>query len=756
MLVLSCLAMGMAYGQRKQRTEDWNKETSVGNEIPGKKTFGYIVGENGDLIYDGPCTITCTLPYTRVYESTCWSRNGITLYNDYEHKGKYKWQGSYKKGLLDGAVSVEDEYYRAGEWLTTNLYLTDYTTISYSFALSGKFTGGVPNGSFSVVQDGEEVLDATYKDGALVGYFYCHEYHGNISDGGKLTGEWVVDRYVEMEFIEGVLLSKTTSDRSTRPADVELARKYAKGEITKQELWDKHFIVVRTASIDLGSCARAIIMSETYDLPHFNDKENIFYYEYLDYIVEDSVIRAEVFKDDKELTSIVVPDGVTEIGERAFSGCSNLTSITIPESVTQIGERAFEGCSSLTSITIPNSVTEIGSGAFTGCSSLTSITIPNSVEWIGDSTFSGCRSLTNITIPSSIAEIGRRTFSGCSNLTSITIPESVTSIGGYAFYDCSSLTSITIPNSVTSIGDEAFKGCSSLTSITIPESVTEIGWRAFSGCSSLKCVRVGNPDCYEYFKSEGVPDITFGGKNASENGRCLIVDGKLVKFIANGLTECYIPEGVTTIGYYAFRDCSSLTRITIPNSVTSIESGTFSGCTGELIINCDIPDGERTPRGGFGYHYYYPLMGSKFTKVTIGDDVTRIGDYAFYDCDTIEQLTIGNSVLEIGTSAFKGCTGTLFINCNIPDEKDNRYPFKASKFKVITIGEGVTKIGDKAFAGCESLERIRIPMSITEVGDDIFSECKRLLRIYIPKEAFKVLRQDYYLYTYRSNVVKIK
>ena len=487
--------MGMAYGQRKQRTEDWNKKTSVGKEIPGKKIFGYIVGENGDLIYDGPCTITCTLPYTKVYEPSWLLRYGSRLYDDYEHKGEYKWQGNYKKGLLDGAISIEDEYSIAGEWADhfEAFRFIDYTTISYSFALSGKFTSGVPNGSFSVVQDGEEVLDATYKDGALVGYFYCYEHHGNISDGGKLTGEWVVDRYVEMEFIEGVLLSKTTSDRSTRPADVELARKYAKGEITKQELWDKHFIVVRTASIDLGSCARAIIMSETYDLPHFNDKENIFYYEYLDYIAEDSVIRAEVFKDDKELTSIVVPDGVTEIGERAFSGCSNLTSITIPNSITSIGEYAFYGCSSLKSVKVSNKYCydyfkRLGIFDITFIVSTpkeyeeaqklraTKLAIDSNSKYASEDglylidngkliLFIG-KDLTEYTIPNSVTSIGDEAFSGCSSLTSITIPDSVTSIEYEAFSGCSSLTSITIPNSVTSIGRSAFNGCISLTSIT--------------------------------------------------------------------------------------------------------------------------------------------------------------------------------------------------------------------------------------------------------------------------------------------------
>ena len=179
-------------------------------------------------------------------------------------------------------------------------------------------------------------------------------------------------------------------------------------------------------------------------------------------------------------------------------GSGNYTGdINIPETITFndvkymvkiIENDAFEGCYRLTSIVIPNSVTSIGERSFYNCSNLTSVTIPNSVTSIGQSTFSGCSKLSSITIPNSVTSIGESTFSGCSNLTSITIPNSVTSIGSSAFNYCSSLTSITIPNSVTSIGSSAFKYCSSLTSITIPNSVTSIKSNAFYGCKDLENV----------------------------------------------------------------------------------------------------------------------------------------------------------------------------------------------------------------------------------------------------------------------------
>ena len=243
------------------------------------------------------------------------------------------------------------------------------------------------------------------------------------------------------------------------------------------------------------------------------------------------------------LTSIIIPDSVTSIGGKAFCVCSGLTSITIPDSVTSIGYGAFDGCSGLTSITIPNSVTSIGRETFQDCSGLTSITIPNSVTSIGDDAFEDCRSLTSITIGNSVTSIGDRAFDGCSGLTSITIPNSVTSIGYLAFGGCHSLTSVTIPDSVTSIGGCAFSCCSSLTSITISNSVTSIGSCAFGECRSLTSINVASDNNY-YSSNNG---ILFNKKKT-----------ELIRFPSR----------------------KSQTSYTIPNSVTSIGSEAFYGCTG--------------------------------------------------------------------------------------------------------------------------------------------------------------------------------
>ena len=477
-------------------------------------------------------------------------------------------------------------------------------------------------------------------------------------------------------------------------------------------------------------------------------------------------IGREAFKGCSSLTSVTIPNSVTSIGYSAFYNCTSLTSVTIPDSVTSIGDTAFYDCSSLTSVVIGNSVTSIGDHAFQNCTSLTSVTIPNSVTSIGGYAFFGCTSLTSVTIPNSVTSIGNRAFYGCSSLTSVTIPNSVTSIGEYAFYNCSSLTSVVIGNSVTSIGSYAFKSCTSLTSITIPNSVTSIGSSVFSNCTSLTTITIPN-------------SVTSIGKGAF-NGCAgkLIVDSKIVEtnYTASGypacdgdggwlygsaFTELTIGNSVTSIGSLAFCDCRSLTTITIPNSVTSIGERAFSGCTGELIINSKIVETDYT-------YDNYPansnngwLYNAKFTKVTIGNNITKIGNYAFFRCTSLTSVTIGDSVTSIGRTAFFRCTslksvtipnsvtsigGEAFYGCvsltafyGKYASADNRCLIANGVLNSFAIGCGateytipdsVTSIGDSAFSDCTSLTTITIPNSVTSIRWFAFSGCTSLTSVY--------------------------
>lgn len=272
--------------------------------------------------------------------------------------------------------------------------------------------------------------------------------------------------------------------------------------------------------------------------------------------------------------TVVITDGVTSIGEEAFSGCKTLTSVQIPDSVTSIGSGAFSNCSALKSIDLPAGVTSIGSDAFRGCKKLTSVQLPNGVTSIGDEAFGECKALKSIDIPESVTSIGHVAFVDCSSLTSIVIPDGITMIGTAMFMNCNSLSSIYIPDSVTIIASEAFKGCgkltqidlpnnllridpnaferSGLTSVIIPDSVTQIGSEAFSLCSGLTSVTLSN----------SITSIGYGMFY-----RCL------------RLSSIDIPNGVVSIEGRAFSDCSALTSITIPNSVTSIEDA-FVRCSG--------------------------------------------------------------------------------------------------------------------------------------------------------------------------------
>lgn len=412
------------------------------------------------------------------------------------------------------------------------------------------------------------------------------------------------------------------------------------------------------------------------------------------------------YTDGRYITKVELYDGLLNIGNCAFEGCSNLISIDIPSTITSIGQAAFYGCFSLTSIEIPNSVTSIGRQAFCNCYDLTSAVISNSVTSIQFQTFAGC-GLTSIEIPNSVTSIDNYAFNGCVDLTSIEIPNSVTNIGQYAFRDCEGLTFIEIPNSITSISEFAFSGCSGLTSIKIPKSVMSIESSAFKGCSGLASIEIPN-------------SVMSIGSSAFEN--------------CSGLASIEIPNSVTKIGNTAFQNCKNLTSVEIPNSITSISYNTFAGCSGLTFI--------KLPNSVTSIGQYAFAGCSSLASVEIPNSVTAIGDYAFRACSSLTSVEIPNPITSIGNYVFKDCTSltspiyTKKTFVKLPTSYKGYYEipsnieficggafYECSDITFIEIPNSVTNIGEFAFYN-SGITSIDIPNSVTNIGQAAFSGCR--------------------------------
>ena len=204
------------------------------------------------------------------------------------------------------------------------------------------------------------------------------------------------------------------------------------------------------------------------------------------------------------LTGITLPDSVVSMDGNPFAACSKLQTIAVSPDHPRLAVAdnvlfdktekkliCYPAGLDAANYEIPQGITEVGDSAFSFCSSLTSVTLPDSVTSIGDAAFSACDGLTGITLPDSVTTIGDFAFSSCDSLTGITLPDGVTSIGRSAFYSCGSLTGITLPDGVTSIGNSAFRSCFSLTDIILPDSVTSIGKGAFDDCADSLTLTVG-------------------------------------------------------------------------------------------------------------------------------------------------------------------------------------------------------------------------------------------------------------------------
>ncbi len=398
------------------------------------------------------------------------------------------------------------------------------------------------------------------------------------------------------------------------------------------------------------------LLSNINDITSINvDKENFTYNSH-------DNCNAVIRTNDNTLVlgckNSVISNTVQKIGPYAFANCRGLTSITIPNSVTEIGFYAFRG-SDLTSITIPNSVTKIGSCAF-GSSSLTSVTIPNSVTYIGDAF---CfTALTSITIPNSVTEIGPFAFEGCYELTSITIPNSVTKIGSQAFAGCRSLTSVTIPNSVTEIGSQAFDS-SGLTSITISNSVTSIGYGAFIDCSSLTDVILSN-----------------SLKEISTDLFCR----------CSSLTKINIPNSVRIICDYSFED-AGLKNIIIPSSVGLIEKGAFAKCPLDTVIIEDSKDVLIFENVDDEYDDYLQFENSSIKTLYLGRNVEYLTGSPFKGCKKMKELTLGKNVTAVGYRLFGSCQSlekVYTLNPTPPELTNSAFAYYAYLMAVLNVPQG--------------------------------------------------------------------
>ncbi len=292
---------------------------------------------------------------------------------------------------------------------------------------------------------------------------------------------------------------------------------------------------------------------------------------------------------------ILLPEGITMIGNEAFWDQRSLVSIVLPESVQRIGDGAFYGRENLRHITLPSTLRTIGKESFTSCIGLTGIVFPEGLERIEQEAFSGCDGLERIILPSTLRSVAKRSFEYCYALTHVDIPEGIETIEDYAFMDCYNLREIRFPSTLRKIGYRAFCKCSALKSIAIPEGVKSISASAFKLCEQLKSV---------VFSNGTVPDVPFT--------------------FGDNVSSAKLRRRLQRIGKEAFKFCYSLVEIDIPKGITSIEPMAFEGCV-------------------------------NLVKVTLPSTLRTIGARAFFDCQALESLVIPDGVKEIGDSAFEGC-----------------------------------------------------------------------------------------------------
>lgn len=417
----------------------------------------------------------------------------------------------------------------------------------------------------------------------------------------------------------------------------------------------------------------------------------------------------------EQIKTVVLSEGIINVGERAFENCPNLESVILSDTVSNVGDHAFYNCHKLRNVTVGKGLAQIYQGAFQNCSSLCSFTLGEKIKSVGKSAFSECLSLIEIINHSSLAlTIGGDKYGGIAKYAKeIHTGESkVKSCGDYAVYTYDSTlylinyigneTSVTLPEYFDgkryAILDGFMKNNDVITDVTVPGTVLSIGREAFAECDALKSVVLGN----------GITQIADMAFKLSKN-----------------LETVTLPEGITQIPFDAFYGDQSLKEIVIPKTVTSIKASAFSGCTAlETVV---FPEGL-TEIGQSSFNSCVKLK-----AINLPNGVHTIGDYCFQYCGSITEFTAPESLKKLGAFVFAFCRSLSAVNLNAQLTEIGQSAFAScTSLAKIELPEGLTELGGCAFASCTSLTEITIPEGITVIYSALFKKCVNLKSVNIP------------------------
>ena len=403
-------------------------------------------------------------------------------------------------------------------------------------------------------------------------------------------------------------------------------------------------------------------------------------YEFGKYIIKDSIIKAYEYKNNNEIISLEIPEGVTKIEERAFFNCKNLTSVTLPESLIYIGP-----------------------GAFSKCENLEEIILPKNIKTIKYQTFSDCKRLKRIIIPNSVKELEAAVFSGCENLEEIMLPESITKIDKQLFLNCKKLKNIILPKNLQALPDECFKGCNNL-KINLNQKMTQLGNRTFEDCYKLSIfpenVTTFGENCFKNCRSLKSAKINTETKELSDG----IFDGCI------NLNEIiYQNDSSLRIGKRCFRNCKSLKNI--PNFIANFNKRAFENCTALTNINIiqnTIP--------------FACFRGCKnINKINNQEKIYKIESFAFSGCESLEEIDI-RYPNTIAAEAFSNCKKLKKLKLSMNIQKINsRAFFNCSSLLDINLPDTIDTIKKEAFKNCHSIKKITIPANLNSFEDGAFS-----------------------------------